>query len=311
MAGLTTERWRSLDFSQFRGSISAVRGALSVKNDELDLTVPTADVSVVLIGVGTKLSAGAMHRLLEDDVAVIFCDWKGVPYGGSFGWSDHSRVGARHRAQASLSEPKRKSTWARIVKAKILGQAAVLDYCSRPGGSLLRNLSKNVRSGDTSNVEGQAARSYWQYLWGDEGFKRQPGIRDQVLPSNSMLDYGYTILRGHAIRAVFSAGLSPTIGLFHHGRSNYFALADDIIEPFRPAIDACIASEFSGESIESPDIRRAIVEVAHSTFGQTGNSIPTEMTALAQRLGQLIEGDPQKLLVNVWSPIMTLGITDE
>ena len=308
MAGLNAEKWRSLDFSQFKGSISACRGSIIVKNDEMDLTVPTADVGIVLIGIGTKFSAGAMHRLLTDDIAVIFCDWKGTPYGGSFGWREHSRVGARQRAQASITGPKRKSAWASIVKAKILGQAAVLDYCSSPGGNLLRNLAKNVRSGDPSNMEGQAAKAYWQSLWGDEGFRRHPGIKDQEFPNNSILDYGYTILRGHAIRAVLSAGLSPTLGLFHHGRSNFFSLADDLIEPFRPAIDACVASDLSGESLDDPAIRRSIVQTANSSFGISGNSIPAEMTALAQRLGQFVEGENTKLHVNIWSPTLALEV---
>lgn len=38
-------------------------------------------------------------------------------------------------------------------------------------------------------------------------------------------------------RAVVASGLHPTIGIFHSNRSNAFALADDLMEPFRPLVD--------------------------------------------------------------------------
>ncbi len=302
MAGITAEKWQILDFSKFQGSVSAERGALVVRNDEIHRSVPVADVAVVLIGVNVRFSTGAMHRLLDNDIAVIFCDWKGVPYGGSYTWSTHSRIGARTLAQANASAPKRKSAWKQITKAKILGQAQVLDYCKISGGERLRNLANSVHSGDTSNAEGQAAKAYWQALWGETGFKRRAGTRNNEFPVNSLLDYGYTILRGHAMRAVLAAGLSPTLGMFHHNRANNFSLADDIIEPFRPAIDACIATKLAHSSLEEKEARALLVNAAGSTFSNTGNSIPAEMTALAQRYAQVLEEQVSKLKVNHWMP---------
>ncbi|XCB29619.1 type II CRISPR-associated endonuclease Cas1 [Arcanobacterium hippocoleae] len=305
MAGYYAEKWRVLDFSGFQGEIRAERGALSVESDGADaeVKVPVADVGVVLIGVNTRFSAGVIHRLVENDVAVIFCDWKGCPYGGAYGWSDHSRVGARHLAQAQLSLPRKKAAWTQLVKAKIHGQANVLACLSETGAGFLNQIAKAVKSGDISNSEGQAARYYWSKLWGETGFRRNPGIRDQENPQNSLLDYGYTVLRGHAMRAVCAAGLSPAIGVFHHGRSNYFALADDLIEPFRPAIDFCVAKLGTDTSRDSRAVKSALVEAAGGAFNGVGDSIPTEMTALAQRLGMYVEGEKQKLKVNIWDSV--------
>src|SRR3546814_14778436 len=53
-----------------------------------------------------------------------------------------------------------------------------------------------------------------------------------------MLNYGYAILRSMCARAVVAAGLHPSIGVHHANRGNAFALADDLIEPFRPFSDA-------------------------------------------------------------------------
>ncbi|WP_124055123.1 type II CRISPR-associated endonuclease Cas1 [Arcanobacterium ihumii] len=311
MARLNAEQWRVLDFTGFQGKISASRGSLLVTPDKGEpITVPTADVGTVFIGVNTRFSAGSMHRLFGDDVSVIFCDWKGVPLGGAYSWSDHSRVGARHIAQMEASLPRRKSAWASIIKAKINGQANVLDYCGKPSANLLRSFAKELRSGDVSNREGLAAKVYWSSLWGEDGFRRNPGIRDEVHAPNALLDYGYTVLRGHAMRAVLSAGLSPALGMFHKGRSNNFNLADDLIEPFRPAIDACVASVLADKTINSPNVRKELVQVAGDCFGETGNSIPSEMVNLAQHYGQYLEGDLPKLPVSVWNPTLALGLDD-
>ena len=101
-------------------------------------------------------------------------------------------------------------------------------------------LVPEVRSGDPANVEAQAARKYWQALVKSEllpeGFRRD---RDGVWP-NSFFNYGYAILRAITARAICGAGLHPTFGLHHHNKYNPFALADDLMEPFRPIVDRTV-----------------------------------------------------------------------
>ena len=41
-------------------------------------------------------------------------------------------------------------------------------------------------------------------------------------------------------RSICAAGLQPALGLHHHARGNPFCLADDLIEPFRPVVDAAV-----------------------------------------------------------------------
>lgn len=94
-------------------------------------------------------------------------------------------------------------------------------------------LIPRVGSGDPDNIEAQAARRYWSALFG-ESF-----TRDQARPGlNTLLNYGYAILRAATARALVSAGLYPALGLHHRNLENAFVLADDLMEPFRPLIDA-------------------------------------------------------------------------
>src|SRR3546814_8596637 len=96
-------------------------------------------------------------------------------------------------------------------------------------------MARRVRSGDPDNVEAQAARKYWPALMGSE-FRRDQNAGG----SNALLNYGYTVMRSCVARSIIGAGLHPAIGLHHHSRLNGFALADDLVEPFRPLVDGLV-----------------------------------------------------------------------
>lgn len=281
------------------GRIRSARGAVVIeKEDNLPVEMPVADVAIVLIGQSVSISGAVLHRLLSNDIAVLVCDWKGVPEGGAYSWSEHTRVGARAQAQAELSLPRKKNAWGRIIRAKILGQAAVLKEYRGESASYLERLAKKVKSGDPENCEGQAARYYWQHLWDGESFRRNPGAG--VDNRNAHLDYAYTVLRGHGIRAVLSAGLAPALGLFHRGRSNNFALVDDLMEPFRPAVDAYVAELSCDADMENPETRKHLVEASSKPFDSQGYTISSVFVDFAQHFGRYAEGDEQTLTVPVW-----------
>jgi CRISP-associated protein Cas1 len=92
-----------------------------------------------------------------------------------------------------------------------------------------------VRSGDPSNIEAQAAKHYWRSLFG-KGFARDPD-GDGL---NSLLNYGYAVLRAATARAVVATGLHPSLGVFHRNPRNSFQLVDDLMEPYRPVIDGAV-----------------------------------------------------------------------
>lgn len=292
-------QWRVVDLSSFEGEVRSERGAVAIIPECGERVVlPVAELAVVLIGMKAVFTAAALHRLVQADVAVLLCDWRGVPEAGAYMWSDHGRVGARHRAQAKLSLPRGKNAWARIVRAKIEGQANALANLGYRGSGELFALADQVRSGDPGNVEAQAARLYWSRAM-DKGMGRQPSS-GALLGSNACLDYGYTVLRGYAMRAVLAAGLCSALGVFHHGRANMFALADDIIEPFRPCVDEVALSLPSTASPSDPEVKRVLVAAAGQKFTKNGLGVAAVMEDLAQRYGRYVEGDEERLSVPVW-----------
>ena len=293
------EQWRVIDLCGFEGELRSTRGGVEVCPEEGTSTIiPVAEVAVILVGMKVALSAAVLHRWAEADVAVLFCDWRGIPEGGCYSWSDHGRVAARHRAQAEVSLPRKKNAWARLVRAKIEGQASVLENLKIRGSGELLALADQVRSGDPGNVEAQAARLYWSRALG-KGVGRQPAA-GQLIGANACLDYGYSVLRGHLMRAVLAAGLAPALGVFHRGRGNAFALADDLIEPFRPAIDEVALQLPPTASPSDRPVKQLLVVAASQRFDGDGHGIPAVAEALAQAFGRYVEGDIDRLNVLSW-----------
>ena len=292
-------QWRVIDLCGFEGELRSTRGGVEVLSGEgVPTIIPVAEVAVILVGMKVALSAAVLHRLAEADVAVLFCDWRGIPEGGCYSWSDHGRVAARHRAQAEVSLPRKKNAWARLIRAKIEGQASVLENLKIRGSGELLALADQVRSGDPGNVEAQAARLYWSRALG-KGVGRQPAAC-QLIGANACLDYGYSVLRGHLMRAVLAAGLAPALGVFHRGRGNAFALADDLIEPFRPAIDEVALQLPPTASPSDRPVKQLLVAAASQRFDGDGHGIPAVAEALAQAFGRYVEGDIDRLNVVSW-----------
>lgn len=243
---------------------------LSQKNQQLviaykdsadeKLTVPIEDVGVVLLeNQQTNITLPLLNALVENEVQVVICNSKGMPSAMVQSMNCNQLQGETLRNQMSCGEVLKKQLWKQIVEAKIRNQASMLNRIGEDG-NVLKPFYANVRSGDTDNREGIAARIYFQHLFGDS-FVRN---RDE-LGINTLLNYGYSILRAATCRAIVSSGLLPAIGIHHHNRSNAYPLADDLMEPFRPFVDGVVYDlVLYGESELSKDAKGALISVLYS-----------------------------------------------
>ena len=208
---------------------------ISKKEDDTIVTRPVEDVGMVIIeNQMISVTLPLLNELVDAGVAVVLCDKKGLPHAMLQNMDGHNLQGEFLRNQVEVGEVLRKQLWKQIVEAKIKNQSALLEKIHKKG-DLLKPHYMNVKSGDSDNREGIAARLYWEAMFGD-GF-----VRDRnELGINSLLNYGYTILRAATARALVSSGLTPSLGIFHHNRSNAFPLADDLMEPYRPFVDEIV-----------------------------------------------------------------------
>lgn len=201
--------------------------------------VPIEDIGVVVLdNKQITVTQGALGALLDNNVAVISCDEHRMPSGLMLSLSGNTTQSERFRCQIDASLPLRKQLWQQTVQAKILNQSSVLYRVRNLDCGNMEAWAKQVRSGDSDNLEGRAAAFYWQNLFGHiRGFRRD---REGVAPNN-LLNYGYAVLRAVVARALVGSGLLPTLGIHHHNRYNAYCLADDVMEPYRPYVDMLVA----------------------------------------------------------------------
>jgi CRISPR-associated protein Cas1 len=220
-------------------------------------TIPIEDIGVVIIeNQMVTITMPLMNALVDAGVAVILCDAKGMPHAMVQNFDSHNLQGEYLRNQISLGDVGRKQLWKQIIEAKIKNQAALLEkVCGE--GDVLKVYYSNVKSGDKDNREGAAAKVYFSKLFGRQF------VRDRNLGGiNAMLNYGYSVLRAATARALVSSGLTPSLGIFHHNRSNAFPLADDLMEAFRPFVDEIVLELCRNNEIElTKDNKSALINV--------------------------------------------------
>ncbi len=219
-------------------------GVLSEANEpmrqgEIATTIPIEDIGIVVLdNRQITITQGLLETLLENNCAVITCNSQHLPVGLLLPLRGNTTQNERFRQQLDASLPLKKQLWQQTVQAKIHNQAAVLHYVTGTEHDNMKAWANSVRSGDPDNMEARAAVYYWKTV-----FPEIPNfIRDQTgddLP-NSMLNYGYAILRAIIARSLVGSGLLPTLGIHHHNRYNAYCLADDIMEPYRPYVDKTV-----------------------------------------------------------------------
>ena len=212
-------------------------GFLEIKSGgEIKAKVDLDQFQTLLISSpSVTLSTPLIAELAKRNTAVILCDSKYIPCSIFQPVNNHLESGSRLLDQLSMTEPMKKNYWKQIVSLKLSHQALVLKSFGKKDWIRLDKLSQEVKSGDPDNKEAQGARVYWQSLMGENFRRRQNGEGKNIL-----LNYGYTVLRSATIRGIFSAGLNPSLGFQHSNNHNPFCLADDLMEPYRPIIDALV-----------------------------------------------------------------------
>lgn len=201
--------------------------------------IPIEDIGVVVLdNRQITITQGALGALLDNNVAVISCDEHRMPSGLMLPLACNTTQSERFRHQIEASLPLKKQLWQQTIQAKVENQAAALKQIRGTDCGNMKAWARQVKSGDSDNMEGRAAAYYWQNLFGHiKGFNRDR----EGIPPNNLLNYGYSILRAVVARSLVGSGMLPTLGIHHHNRYNAYCLADDIMEPYRPYVDVLVA----------------------------------------------------------------------
>lgn len=215
-----------------KASLSTKHQQLVIKSETRESSIPIEDIGFLVIDHSEiYLSIPAMNLLIENNTSVIICNSNHLPNGMFLNLNSHHIQQEIFKNQINASVPLKKQLWQQTIVEKITNQGILLEKITESKNSF-DFLAGKVLSGDSSNMEGVAASQYWKSFF-EIKFKRE---RFGDYPNN-FLNYGYAILRAATARALSGSGLLNTLGIHHKSKYNAFALADDIMEPFRPIVD--------------------------------------------------------------------------
>lgn len=284
-----------------KASITTKNLQLVVKTEWRENTIPIEDIGFLVIdNPEIYLSISAMNLLIENNAAVIVCGTNHLPNGLFLNLNSHHIQQEIFRNQIEASTPLKKQLWQHTVAEKIRNQGKLLERITGKKNHF-EFLAGKVLSGDTSNMEGVAASQYWK-MYLDVDFKRE---RFGNYPNN-FLNYGYAILRAANARALSGSGLLNTLGIHHKSKYNAFALADDIMEPFRPLVDEAvydIMQQFQEQELNTA-IKAELLNILTRTvyFGEEKSPLMVALQKTASSLQQCYTGQRKKIKYpKLWS----------
>lgn len=218
---------------------------------------------LVMIGSDGFITFEAIRWLADQDAAFVMLDRDGsvLATTGPVRSSD-ARL---RRAQALAGQLGAGLEIAKeLISRKLAGQGQIAHYKLRDPATAaeIGQLRSAIATADSipslRRIEAQGAAAYW-YAWRNlpvtfprSDLNRVPehwrmfGSRTSPLtgsprlaanPANAMLNYLYTVLESEARLAAAALGLDPGLGFLHLDTPARDSLANDLMEPIRPAVD--------------------------------------------------------------------------
>lgn len=233
------------------------KGRLEVRlEDRVLASLPPVHVSEVVILGNVGLTTPAISLLLRRGIGVAFLSRRGAFKGRLQGCtSPHAALRGRQYALAEKDEFALPMAQA-IVAAKVRHMRTCLRRWApeRKASGVwsseleqlnhaLRNIPQTTTHASLGGLEGSATAAYfsvYRRLFPAEwGFRRR-ARRPPPDPVNVLLSFGYTLLLSACLGAVEATGLDPFVGFLHQPAYNRPSLALDLMEEFRPLVDAIV-----------------------------------------------------------------------
>ena len=277
-----------------KASLSTKNLQLVIKTETRESTIPIEDIGFLVIDhPEIYLSIPAMNLVIVNNTSVIICNTNHLPNGMFLNLNSHHIQQEIFKNQINASVPLKIQLWQQTVIDKITNQGILLQKITSKNYNF-EFLASKVLSGDSSNMEGVAASFYWKVFF-EQKFKRE---RFGDYPNNFM-NNGYAILRAATARALPGSGLLNTLGIHHKSKYNAFALADDIMEPFRPVVDEKVAEIMQNytEQELNTQIKAELLQILTRTvyFKDEKSPLMVALQKTASSLQQCYTGDRKKI----------------
>jgi CRISPR-associated protein Cas1 len=277
-----------------KASLTTKNLQLVIKTDTKESTIPIEDIGYIVIdNPEIYLSIPALNLLVDNNTAVIICNANHLPNGMFLNLNSHHIQQEIFKNQINASIPLKKQLWQQTIVEKIKNQGILLEKITAKKNNF-DFLASKVLSGDTTNMEGVAASFYWKSFF-EHDFKRE---RFGDYPNN-FLNYGYALLRAATARALSGSGLLNTLGIHHKSKYNAFALADDIMEPYRPIVDEKVFElmrDYNEQELNT-QLKAELIQIVTRTvyFKEEKSPLMVALQKTASSLQQCYTGDRKKI----------------
>lgn len=214
------------------------KGPQTHGGDTVLAEIPLSDIWVVIIdSPQITMTSALVSKMNDAGIGVMYCGRDHMPNGLCLPLGTHSRHAEIVDHQLAIPKPVRNQLWKRIVVAKILNQARALDLVGGDAADVtkVRGYAAEVHSNDRTHREAPAAAVYFAAML-PYGTRREG-------PMAAPLDYGYAVVRAGIAQCAVSHGWLVSRGIHHRSADNAFNLVDDLIEPFRAAVDLLVVTE--------------------------------------------------------------------
>lgn len=225
-----------INIDSSRASLTCRDGQLICRTDDghPDRRLPLEDVaSVIITSFSATLHSHLLLKAARHGVSFIFCEE--FRPASILLPANRCTDTLLTRALIGLDAKTRKALWRKTVDAKVANQLA-LAKCLAPEDKRIVEMERMAKGGNP-HKEAACAKYYWNILsaaLGENRFTRERtggGL-------NQLLNYGYAVLLSAVLQKLTALGLDPVFGINHVVRERGAALAYDLMEPFRPCVDA-------------------------------------------------------------------------
>lgn len=217
--------------------LNCVDGQLVCTTAEGRRSLPLEDIAAIIVCCfSAKIELRLLTQAAKLGIGLIFCETY-TPAAIVLP-AMRSTDTALTRAWQKASPGTLAAIWSATVDAKCANQTALAAAWNPLHPSVPRMREALPRSFPVK--EAVVSKLYWHAFRdriGCPGFARLHG---EGLP-NHCLDYGYAVLLARVLQLCYACGLDPTFGVGHETAERATPLAYDLMEPFRPLVDARVA----------------------------------------------------------------------
>lgn len=225
--------------------------------EEIDAII----IETTMCNISTKL----IIELADKGINTIICGENHMPIANILCISNNQRSAKYNKLQLEWNINNKRILWQKIIKHKILLQMVVLYKNNKKEKiDIFKKYIDEVELGDLTNREGLAAKVYFHELFGLD-FIRTRNADDII---NSALNYMYQVVRAKIAQEILSHGYLPSLGIFHCSEYNYYGLADDLIEVYRPILDYYVVKVIKEEEISfmTPSFKVKLLELLYQNI---------------------------------------------